>query len=145
MTTAAPLSRVISPMPSVPPIVADEIAAFHPPAAEMLCATLKRHIDALSTLPPQISCCAYTHRRTHHVAFVNGYLKQEGLPAVSMGEKSREAVALLTFEAVVRYRDSIPGPHLLVWRCLPKFETVEGQERLYLRLAFDTDTEAERS
>lgn len=92
---------------------------------------LTRQVEGLSNNPPAYSRTAYTPRRTRHVIFVDGALKEEGC-----GCSPAELVEI-QFTAIKAYRQTIPGPVDVVWRIGPEIAYPNGRARIYTRLCFE--------
>lgn len=108
-----------------------------PPDIELRQLWAKQRIEELSAKPPTYSVHAYSSRRTTHIIFKNGYLAVEG------GERCKPYAPSVMAENLVAsvraYRDTVPAPQLLVWRCEPEFTLDEhGDWNLYARLCFET-------
>lgn len=114
------------------------------PEINIALAWLRTRIEDMSEMTPQWSKTAYTHRRTLHVAFANGEIKTEGEDiAPAVGRNVRD-LAEDTLTAVRAYRALVNGPALLTWRVEPEFTIIsDGEKKLYCRLAFETDLNAE--
>ena len=114
-----------------------ESIVFEPITDEQHVEGLRTSIEALAVGVPMYSRNAYTHRRTPHVVFKNGYEVREGDPAPPV-----DLLAVMcreTLNSVTAYRNSIPGPVDLVWRIEPELRTnpATGTRSLYCRLCFE--------